>query len=125
MTSDPYGYGYTPPKQEVLPAGMYSRATHGHHESSAPIAPGGKITAEMMTDIAQESLGPALNRINSIIAHGDDKTALQASKEMICIAYPERDSQQQAKVIAPVQINLVVRPLNNKPEDDSVTIDSE
>jgi len=90
----------------------------------APVAiPAGKISKDMLTDIAQENVGLAFNRIVSIAQSSDDKVALQAAKEVIEIAHPKNDDSG-SKVIAPVQINLIVQPLNGGSTGEVITINT-
>jgi hypothetical protein len=89
--------------------------------------PGGVITKDMAATFAQENHGAIMNNALKKAMAPDAKAseAIKLAEFNAKLAGYTDDSQQQAKVIAPVQINLVVRTLNNKPEDDSVTIDSE
>lgn len=91
--------------------------------NSAVTMPAGKVSKEMLTDIAQENVGLAFNKIVSTVQSSDDKLALQAAKEVIEIAHPKNADAMMGKVIAPVQINVTyVSP--NKTEIDTITINT-
>ena len=67
--------------------------------------PSGKISRETLTDIAQENVGLAFNRITSIAQNGDDKIALQAAREVLDRAHG-KVANDAAQVIVPIQINV-------------------
>lgn len=78
----------------------------------APVAlPQGKISKETLTDIAQDNVGLAFNRIVSIAQSSDDKVALQAAKEVIEIAHPKKHDALLNINMMPTRIELVVVPL--------------
>ena len=72
---------------QILRPDEQARAKLDAMLSVEPIAPvlitQGKISRETLTDIAQENVGLAFNRITSIAQNGDDKIALQAAREVL------------------------------------------
>lgn len=90
MKNDPYSYGYIPPKQDVLPPGMYSKATQSAVEARPIHAPEGSCdTPENALAMLRANSHIAVNTLTAAAAQGDVK----AATAILDKAYP-KDAMQ-------------------------------